>query len=127
MKRILILLIISLLVLIPASLVYKKITLPSKLRLELPDTKNLVADSLTNIVVKIDENEIYYLNSIQTDFALLFNKIDSLGKLGFNDSVLIVDPDSTVSSIIITRLMDLARKAKKEIVLKTNQMNKNSN
>ena len=120
MKRLIIILAILLGLAIPAWIVYKTLIIPSKIKLILPDDTKTVTDSINSIVVRIDENENYFLNEIKTDLSSMHSKIDSLGEIGYNDSTIIIDADKRVMVSRVVEVMNLAKESNRKVILKSN-------
>ena len=74
-------------------IIFKTSSIPSKIKLILPNDTEIASDDLKSIDIRIDKNDTCYLNDIKTDFSLIQNKLDSLGELEYNDSIIYIYAD----------------------------------
>jgi biopolymer transport protein ExbD len=75
---------------------------------------------ILSILIQIVEKEDFYLNNQKTSFHKLSKQIDSLGSVGYNDSILILVADKQVMIETIVKVMNYAHETNRQIILKSN-------
>ena len=64
-------------------------------------------------------NDSIYINDFATDLNKIGKQIDSLGLIGFNDSLLTLRTDLTAKVQTTVHIMNYAKKSNKKLILKT--------
>lgn len=108
---------------IPAFIIYKVMTIPSKIKMILPKDSDLQTDPTKSIVISIDKNEDFFINNKKTQLAKIISQLDSLGQLGYNDTTIILDADKSVMISKVVQVMNLAKETERKIIIKTNPKN----
>lgn len=103
---------------IPGYVVYKTVMISSRLKSVLPYNSELVPDKSSAITIRIDSVEELYVNNIKTRFNHIPALVDSLGSMGFNDSVLILDASRQAGVQKVVDIINYARHHRKKIALK---------
>lgn len=102
---------------IPAYVVYKTVRISNLLKSVLPLDSELIPDRSVAITIRIDSLEELFVNNKKTTFRRIPNLVDSLGKAGYNDSVLILDASRQAGVQKVTDVIKYAKHARKKIAL----------
>ena len=102
---------------IPGYVVYNTLTISSRLKSVLPMDSPLIPDINSAITIRIDSVEQLFVNNKKTRFNRIPALVDSLGSLGFNDSVLILDASRMAGVRKVVDVINYARNNGKKVAL----------
>jgi biopolymer transport protein ExbD len=91
---------------------------PNALKLLLPKSTNQLSGTNQNVTVSIDQNLVYYFNTIVTPFSMLEDKI--VGELAnASDPTLNIQAEKSVPIEHVVRVMNIAKRNGYKSILST--------